>query len=201
MIPLLLATRNAHKTAEFTKILGGEFAVTDLSSRSELPEVEESGETFGENALLKALAVSGVVSTLVVADDSGLEVDALEGRPGVYSARYAGEGATDERNVAKLLEELRGVAPSLRTGRFRCALALAREGKTLATFLGSVEGVIADWPRGKNGFGYDPVFVPVAFEQTFAELGEAVKNTISHRANTIRQLRRWLTDPSEKKTP
>ena len=190
---LLLATRNSHKTREFAEILGEEFAVRDLAGEPDIPVVEETGATFAENAILKAVAVSECLAGLVVADDSGLEVDALDGAPGVYSARYAGPAAKDGDNVALLLAELRKrCAGRLPSARFRCVLALAREGKLVETFAGVVEGAIVDAPRGKDGFGYDPVFQPAGLTQTFAELPAEEKNRISHRANAIRLLRAAL---------
>jgi XTP/dITP diphosphohydrolase len=186
---LLLATHNAHKAREFAEILGAEFALRDLSSEAELPVVEETGETFAENAILKAVAISELVSDLVVADDSGLEVDALDGAPGVFSARYAGVSATDQENTARLLSELRQTArrPPF-VARFRCVLALAREGELINTFEGVIEGVIVDSPRGRAGFGYDPIFQPDGGTKTFAELAAVEKNRISHRARAIRLL-------------
>jgi XTP/dITP diphosphohydrolase len=195
MRQFLLATRNAHKTREFAEILGRDFIVRDLSGESEAPLVEETGSTFAENAILKAVAISNRFSTLVVADDSGLEVDALDGAPGVYSARYAGPGPADRDNVARLLAELRQrqAMPPI-TARFRCVLALARSGRLLATFDGVVEGTIVESPRGESGFGYDPVFQPIGFTRTFAELAAGEKNRISHRARAIQLLRAKLDD-------
>ena len=194
MRQLLLATRNPHKTREFAEILGAEFVVRDLSEEFELPAVQETGSTFAENAALKALDTSRHFAGFVVADDSGLEVDVLAGAPGIYSARYAGSDATDQENVAKLLAELAGY-PNDRpaSARFRCVLALAREGKLLGTFEGVVEGTIVDQPQGSAGFGYDPVFQPMGFTQTFAELSPAEKNRISHRARAIQLLRANLS--------
>lgn len=195
---LLLATRNAHKTAEFAEILGSEFAVTDLRSVADFPEVEETGATFAENAALKALAASRRTGGFVVADDSGLEVDALGGAPGIYSARYAGAHARDADNVEKLLSELAKLdAEAERQARFVCALALARDGELLAGFEGAVEGRITTSPQGSGGFGYDPVFVPDGYEQTFAQLGADVKNRISHRARAISRLREYLLKTPE----
>lgn len=188
MHQFLLATRNPHKTREFTKILGDAFEVRDLVDTPELPAVEETGSTFEANAILKAVETSRHVQGPVVADDSGLEVDALGGEPGVYSARYAGQGATDKDNVAKLLAELSCHPPGPYSARFRCVLALAHEGALLGTFHGVVEGTIVDAPRGKDGFGYDPVFQPCGFDQTFGELSAAHKNRISHRAQAIQAL-------------
>lgn len=189
---LLLATRNSHKTREFAEILADGFKVYDLAKVVELPAVEETGLTFEANAILKAVEASKHFEELVVADDSGLEVDALEGAPGIYSARYAGEHATGEANVAKLLGELGKSDPGLRSARFRCSLALARRGQILETFDGTVEGTIVGAPRGHAGFGYDPVFQPLGFNQTFGELSSTEKNRISHRARAIRSLRTVL---------
>jgi XTP/dITP diphosphohydrolase len=197
---LIIATRNAHKTREFAEILGDEFEVSDLSSVANVPEIKETGRTFEENAVLKALAVSRPQDQhlLVVADDSGLEVDALDGGPGIYSARYAGEQANDQANVDKLLRELtrRNVPPAKRTARFRCVIAVAHAGKLLGTFEGTAEGVIVDLPRGQSGFGYDPIFVPAGFDNTFAELPAGLKNQISHRAKAIAALSNGLRSGS-----
>ena len=194
MLHLLLATRNSHKTQEFAEILGEGFVVSDLSAADDVAEVEETGTTFEENARLKALAASRITSELVVADDSGLEVAALDGAPGVYSARYAGQKATDAENVAKLLAELAEIDPLAknRTARFCCVIAVARAGAVLGVVMGTVAGVIIREPRGDNGFGYDPVFVPTGHSRTFAELGHATKNRISHRAAAIEKLRERL---------
>jgi XTP/dITP diphosphohydrolase len=196
---LLLATHNAHKTREFAELLGDEFEISDLPRAQEPAKVEETGGTFAENAILKAVAASQLRSAsgglLVVADDSGLEVDALRGAPGIYSARYAGENASDEQNVEKLLRELtaRNQLGAGRSARFRCVIALARGGKLLGTFEGTVAGTIVDPPRGEHGFGYDPIFVPRGFDQTFGELSAEIKNRISHRAQAARQLRDHLS--------
>lgn len=191
---LLLATRNAHKTHEVRELLGAHFNVEDLSSYPEINVAKETGETFAENATLKALSVSQSTENLVIADDSGLEVDALDGAPGVFSARYAGENATDDGNIEKLLSELRGkkTASETRAARFRCVIALARDGKLLGSFEGSVEGRIIEPPRGESGFGYDPVFQPLGFEKTFAEMPSELKNKISHRGKAIALLREAL---------
>ena len=187
---LLFASRNAHKTREIQQILGPEFEVRDLSAYPKISETVESGESFEENAKLKAIAVSKKMPGLVIADDSGLEVEVLGGAPGIYSARYAGAKATDKENIDRLLEELAriGAKRDQRRARFRCVLALGRNGQMLGTFQGIVEGSIVDQPRGLHGFGYDPIFVPNGFEQTFAELLAEVKNRISHRAKAIRAL-------------
>jgi XTP/dITP diphosphohydrolase len=195
VIALLLATRNAHKTGEVQSILGREFKVTDLAAQAEIPPTAETGRTFEENAILKAVAVSKRIPGLVVADDSGLEVDALDGVPGIYSARYAGAKATDAQNIQKLLAEFENVRATnnTRSGRFRCVLALAREGNLLHTFEGVVEGKIADRPRGPQGFGYDPIFIPEGLDQTFGELAPTEKNKLSHRARALEKMRAFLS--------
>src|SRR4029077_7295943 len=149
-----------------------------LSGQPELPEIRETGTSFEENAKLKVLGVSRKLPGLAIADDSGLEVDALGGAPGIYSARYAGATATDRDKIDKLLRELARVRATddLRRARFRCVVVLARNGDLLGTFEGTVEGRITDIARGDSGFGYDPIFVPDGFEQTFGELPMEVKN-------------------------
>jgi XTP/dITP diphosphohydrolase len=197
VIELLFATRNAHKTKEIQKILGPQFHVNDLAEHPEIPHIEETRRTFEDNAILKAVAVSKHITGFVVADDSGLEVDALGGAPGIYSARYAGPAASDNEKIEKLLEELRrvGAPKDTRNARFRCVLALAREGEVLGAFEGLVEGQIADQPRGSHGFGYDPIFVPKGFQRTFGELESAEKNQLSHRARALEKLRVFLNTP------
>ncbi len=194
MKQLLLATRNAYKTREFAEILGDEFHVRDLLEAQNIPEIKETGRTFAENAIAKAVDVSRAVVDLVVGEDSGLDVDALDGAPGILSARYGGESATARENIDKLLRALAGSDPDQtpRSARFRCVLALARDGKLLGTFEGVIEGTIVDPPRGENGFGYDPVFAPDGFDKTFGELPSEIKNQISHRARAIRALRAGL---------
>ena len=190
MIELVVATRNRHKTREIQHILGPEFRVRDLGTHPEVSEIRESGTSFEENAKLKALAASKQLPALVIADDSGLEVDALGGAPGIYSARYAGANATDTDKIDKLLRDLArvGATEDRRRARFRCVVALARNGNLLGIFEGLVEGRIANEVRGDSGFGYDPIFVPNGLEQTFGELPTETKNAISHRAKAIRAL-------------
>jgi XTP/dITP diphosphohydrolase len=188
---LLLATRNPHKTREFAQMLGRTFVLRDLTSVSHAPGIVESGKTFEENATLKAVAVSKIFpDTMVIADDSGLEVKSLDGAPGVFSARYAGENASDRRNVEKLLRELQGVLE--RSARFRCVIAVVKNGEVMTTIAGEVAGTITKSPRGENGFGYDPIFVPEGFEKTFAQLPSETKNAISHRAKAVSELVRYF---------
>ncbi len=190
VIELVVATRNKHKTREIQHILGPEFRVRDLATHPEVSEIRESGTSFEENARLKALAASRQLPALVIGDDSGLEVDALGGAPGIYSARYAGANATDTDKIDKLLRELARVRATedQRRARFRCVVALARNGNLLGTFEGVVEGSITGEARGDSGFGYDPIFIPEGLKQTFGELPTEAKNTISHRAKAIRAL-------------
>src|SRR5213595_3554463 len=190
MQQLIVATHNRNKTREIQQILGPEFEVRDLSAYPKISEIVESGESFEENAKLKAIAVSKKMPGLVIADDSGLEVEVLGGAPGIYSARYAGAEATDKENIDRLLNELAriGAKRDQRRARFRCVLALARNGQMIGTFQGTTDGTIVDQPRGLHGFGYDPIFVPKGFGHTFAELLAEVKNKISHRAKAIRAL-------------
>jgi len=194
VIELVVATRNRHKTREIQNILGPDFMVRDLAD-TEVPEIRENGTSFEENAKLKALAASRQLPGLVIADDSGLEVNDLGGAPGIYSARYAGANATNSEKIDKLLRELGRVRVTDhgRRARFRCVVALARNGDLLGIFEGKIEGKISDTARGDSGFGYDPIFIPDGFEQTFGELPEEVKNTISHRAKAIRALAEKLT--------
>ena len=193
MTRLVIATRNAHKGREFAQLLGNNFEIVDLNSFPQIETIEETGQSFEENAITKAVHVSRKIVDLVIADDSGLEVDVLEGAPGIFSARYASERASDEENVTKLLADLKKVGVRAQpSARFRCVLALARKGKLLGTFEGVAEGVIVDVARGTAGFGYDPIFVPEGFDKTFAELPTETKNRISHRAKAIAALREAL---------
>ena len=195
---LWLATRNGHKTVELREMLGRDFRLDDLSGHREIAEVVEDGATFAENAQLKAVAVSRQLPGLVLADDSGLEVDSLGGAPGIYSARYAGQEANDAKNREKLIAALAALGPAAsRAARFRCALALARKGITIAMFEGTVEGVIVPEERGAAGFGYDPLFQPREFTKTFAELTLAEKNRLSHRAAAAAKLRDFLLSGPE----
>ena len=193
MHDLIIATRNPEKTREFAALLGKDFRLVDLSAYPGLPEVAETGRSFEENARLKALAISRLLPGLVLADDSGLEVDSLGGAPGVFSARYAGVSATDEANRQKLLAELAKQGPDApRMGRFRCVLVLARDARVLAICEGSVGGEIVRQARGTAGFGYDPLFQPDEFSETFAELPAATKNFISHRGRAVTKMKQFL---------
>jgi len=183
-IEILAATGNAHKVHEMSAILAPA-GVCLLSAKDVggIPDVVEDGATFRDNAVKKACAVAAASGRTVVADDSGLEVFALDGEPGVYSARYAGEGGNDGRNVRKLLARLAGVTD--RRARFVCVIAVASPAGLIGTAEGEVRGQIIHEPRGNGGFGYDPVFVPDGHEKTFAELPAAIKNGMSHRGNAL----------------
>jgi XTP/dITP diphosphohydrolase len=200
---ILIATSNPGKLRDFAGAAlrhGVEIAaIPDFSS---LPAVVEDGLTFEANARKKAEEYSRYVpAEIVVADDSGLEVEALHGAPGVHSARYAADepakadsNTDDEANNARVLRELQGVPPERRAGRFVCVLAAARDGKTLATFRGTAEGIILDAPRGTHGFGYDPLFYFPQIKKTFAELSAEEKSKYSHRGAAFRQFLEWCKD-------
>jgi len=195
-VRLVLASANPDKAAEIAAILGAAVPGLDLAPRpAGVPDVDETGDTLLENARLKAAAIAEVTGEPAVADDTGLVVDALDGAPGVFSARFAGEGATYADNVAKLLKELDGVAPEGRTARFE-TVALVRwpDGREVAV-TGAVDGVIATEARGSRGFGYDPVFVPSEGDgRTFAELLPLEKHAVSHRGRAFRALAAQLAD-------
>lgn len=182
---LIIATRNAHKTAEIRDVIGEDYEVLDANAFPDCPRIEETGTTFLENARLKALGISRELKGWVLSDDSGLEVDALGGEPGVWSSSYGGEEGNHVLNNQRLMREMAG--KTQRSARFRCTMVVAREGREEAHFSGTVEGRIIDQPRGSKGFGYDPLFVPEGHELTFAELGPAAKSELSHRARALRQ--------------
>jgi len=187
---LILATRNAHKTAEIRSMIGGRFEVLDVTAFPGLPAIEETGTTFLENARLKAEGISREIAGMVLSDDSGLEVDSLDGAPGVWSSSYGGEEGNHSLNNERLMREMAG--KSDRAARFRCTMVLAENGITLASFEGTVEGSIIGERRGSGGFGYDPLFVPTGHDGTFSELGDDVKNQLSHRARALAKVVAWL---------
>jgi XTP/dITP diphosphohydrolase len=197
MRPLVFATRNPGKLVELRQLLPGA-AVLDIDEAAArlgraIPEVDEDADTFVGNAAKKAREVSHATGLPALADDSGLEVDALGGAPGVWSARYAGPGADDAANNAKLLAALAGVPAARRTARFRSVLALADAtgplGDAVITADGACDGVVLDAPRGTGGFGYDPLFLVPALGQTFAELGVGTKGELSHRARAMQAIK------------
>ncbi|WML25399.1 XTP/dITP diphosphatase [Neobacillus sp. OS1-33] len=189
MKEVIIATKNPGKAREFEHIFSARgIVVRTLLDYPEIPEVEETGVTFEENAILKAEAVSQALGKMVIGDDSGLMVDALEGRPGIYSARYAGEPKNDQNNTDKVLSELKGLPEEKRSARFYCALAVAVPGQEPMTVSGTCEGRILEERRGTNGFGYDPVFYVPEKGVAMAELSSDEKNKISHRANALKKL-------------
>jgi XTP/dITP diphosphohydrolase len=195
MIKLLVATNNPGKVREYEALLKGlPLTLTYPAQEGIDVEVEETGSTFAENACLKAAAYARASGLLTLADDSGLEVDALEGAPGTRSARYAGQGASDEDRYRLLLSKLEGVPWERRTARFRCVIAVATLQGEVRTAEGTCEGVIAFEPKGEHGFGYDPVFYMLEHGQTMAELEPEIKNRISHRAQAAEGARRILQE-------
>lgn len=193
MKSVIIATKNKGKASEFKNMFSANgYEVKTLLDIPGAPDVEETGSTFEENAILKAEAIARQFNQFVIADDSGLIVDALDGRPGVYSARYAGEDKVDEENTEKVLRELEGVPEAERTARFYCALALASPNQETITVSGTMEGLITNQPSGTNGFGYDPIFFVTEQGKTNAELTKEEKNKISHRANALKALNEKL---------
>ena len=188
MLQILAATTNKHKIQEFQAMLGASsdsarVCIISPDTIKGFPEIIENGTTFEENARIKAGQAARYADMAAFADDSGLEVAALGGAPGIYSARYGGENATYAEKMAKLLKELENVED--RRARFVCVIALAYRGDIVETFRGEVTGRIAFEPRGTDGFGYDPIFIPDGYDKTFGELGEDVKSKISHRARAF----------------
>lgn len=191
---LLVATRNVGKLQELRELLGDlPFDLYGLGSLPGVLEIQETGESFIENASLKAAGYATQARLLTLADDSGLAVDALGGAPGVFSARYAGQGASDAERTNKLLADLSSLKEPTRSARFVSAVAIASsEGEILNVSVGRCDGHLAFAPRGSEGFGYDPIFIPVGYEQTFAELKPEIKNRISHRAGALLGAREFL---------
>ncbi len=190
MAYIVVATSNPHKVDEYRKLLKDQnVELKSLLDYPHFPGVEENGRTFAENASIKALAACKYCDVPAFADDSGLEVEALDGAPGIYSARYA---PTDPERIDKILRNLAGKGN--RRARFVCAIAIAINGEVIETFEGEIRGVIVDAPRGENGFGYDPIFQPDGYEQTFGEMDQELKNSISHRANAFKQALEFVED-------
>lgn len=187
---LIIATRNAHKTSEIKAMIGDRFEVVDATAFPDFPEIEETGTTFLANARLKAEGISRQVAGWVLSDDSGLEVDALNGAPGVWSSSFGDEEGNHRKNNARLLAEMTG--KSARAARFRCTMVLARDGVEVANFSGTVEGRLVDTLHGTGGFGYDPLFIPDGHDRTFAELGAEIKNSLSHRSRALQQVAEFL---------
>lgn len=193
---ILLATQNAGKVRELKEQLSvfgiGVISLLDLASHD---AVEETGSTFADNAMIKAGAYAIRTGHYSLADDSGLEVDALGGRPGVYSARYGGDGLTDQDRVRLLLDELRAIQPEARTAQFVASIAFAApDGRIIEVFEGICRGSITESPAGEGGFGYDPVFIPEGFDRTFGELSPEIKRRVSHRSKAVAKFIRFLPD-------
>lgn len=187
-VTLVIATRNSGKSREFKSYLQDfPLDIKDLNDFGPIPEVEEDGKTFDDNAYKKASFTARVLGFPALADDSGLEVDALHGAPGVHSARYAGQHANDAKNNAKLLQELQGITD--RSARFRCVLSIAVPTGPALTYEAHCEGTILESPRGEHGFGYDPVFYYPPKAKTFAEMGIAEKSEVSHRGRALKELK------------
>ncbi len=190
MAYIVAATANLHKVDEYRKLLEGQnVELKSLLDYPGFPGVEENGRSFIENAGIKALAACKYCDVPAFADDSGLEVEALDGRPGIYSARYA---PTDKERIARLLDEMKG--QTNRRARFVCAIAIAINGEVIESFEGEIKGTIVDAPRGESGFGYDPVFQPDGYDQTFGEMAPELKNRISHRANAFKLAMEFVED-------
>ncbi len=192
---ITIATRNAHKVGEIAAILPESYTVRSLVDVDNAPDIEENGESFEANAALKSVGISALISGYVLSDDSGLCVDALGGAPGIHSARYAGEHGNDAANNAHLLKELAALAKEGEdrfSARFVCVLSLAKDGVEILHVRGEVEGHIALHSSGTGGFGYDPLFIPLGYEESFAQLPAQTKNAISHRSRALAALRELL---------
>ncbi|MDO7267642.1 XTP/dITP diphosphatase [Shouchella clausii] len=192
MNELVVATKNKGKLADFQTLFTDRYIVKSLYDYPEVPEIIEDGDTFRENAAKKAETLAAYLQKPVIADDSGLLIDALGGKPGVYSARYAGEPKNDQANIDKVLSELDGVPTQKRTARFFCVIALAEPGKETIFAEGACEGRITEKPTGSNGFGYDPIFFVPSHGQTMAELSAGTKNQLSHRARALTALKETI---------
>jgi len=192
MKKIVLATANTHKVIEFQRILNELLPDLELVAASQfpgVPEIEETGSTFAENALIKARAINEFTNLPALADDSGLVVEALNGAPGIFSARYAGINADDKANVMKLLNEIKGLDQSLLSAKFECSIALVDKSQDLELVVdGQMPGQVIKEVRGENGFGYDPIFVPQGLTKTSSELSDSEKDKISHRGIALRKI-------------
>ena len=195
---IVLATYNSHKVSEFKQILGKKWTIHDLTNLPKTTWIED-GTSFAENSEIKARAVYDSLppqlkNVIILSDDSGLCVDALDGAPGIFSSRYAGKNATDESNNELLLHNLRGIEGYRRKAHFICVITLYQSGKIVNQFTGKFKGSITTKVIGKNGFGYDPLFIPDGFSKTVSEIGAETKNKISHRGRALKKLNEWLNE-------
>ncbi len=195
MQELIIATRNKGKLKEIKELFKDlRVKITSLDDYPDLPKISEDGRTFRDNAIIKAATIAQFTKRLTLGEDSGLEVKALKNQPGVYSARFAGEGATDKKNNAKLLRLLRGVPLKKRGARYRCFAALADAEKLIDVVSGTCAGLIALRSKGKNGFGYDPLFYLTRYQKTFGELPPRIKSKISHRSRALKKLKKIIRE-------
>ncbi|MBU5466544.1 XTP/dITP diphosphatase [Virgibacillus sp. MSJ-26] len=200
MKEIIIATKNKGKAKEFEEFFKphGIRTISLLDFVEEPQDIEETGVTFKENAALKAETMSNELNKPVLADDSGLIIDALDGRPGIFSARYAGEPKNDQANIEKVLNELRDVTEKNRTARFICVIAIAQPDQQTIFKTGYCEGHISFSETGTHGFGYDPIFIPEGYTNSMAELTSDEKNLISHRSHAIKQLEQWIQRDADK---
>lgn len=193
MKEFIIATTNQGKLREIKNLLADfSLRITSLADYPDIPDIVEDGDSFAANALIKARTVGKITGKLVMGEDSGLEVDHLNGAPGIFSARFSGPGATDKKNNAKLIEELQGIDVDQRTARYQCFAAIVDGEKEVAVVSGSCEGKITEEPHGENGFGYDPYFYIEEYQKTFGELDPSIKAQISHRAQALAHVKQIL---------
>ncbi|HOX54009.1 MAG: XTP/dITP diphosphatase [Candidatus Omnitrophica bacterium] len=190
---LVVATKNKKKLKEIEELLADfNLKILSLADFPRAPKIIEDGKTFDQNAIKKAATIAMYTGKLTMGEDSGLEVKALKNKPGVYSSRYSGEGATDKKNNLKLLRDLKNIPLKKRNARYRCSIAIADKHKLIAVVNGSCNGLIGFRSKGSAGFGYDPLFIIPKYSKTFAELGEKIKHTMSHRAKAIKKAKRVM---------
>ena len=194
---IVIATRNKKKIEEVRRLLSGlDINIVTIDNYGNMPEIIEDGNTFEENALKKARAIAQITKKPTLADDSGLQVDALGGAPGIYSARYAGEDSDDRKNIEKLLKEMKGIKD--RRARFVCIIAFALPDGSHYLFKGVTEGSIGEVPKGEKGFGYDPIFYPDGYDKTFAEMEPEQKDFLSHRGKALRKFKEFIKENMRK---
>jgi len=195
---IIIATKNRGKLIEFSKILSNrEFEISSLLDLENVPEIDEDGSTFEENAIKKSEHIFKINGQPAIADDSGLEIDYLNGAPGIKSSRFEGDMITQDVKNEKIIEVMKGVNENKRGAQFRCVIAFT-DNKGTRTFEGVCRGKISDRPKGSNGFGYDPIFIPEGYYETFGELKENVKNNISHRASALKKFHNWFMENKDK---